>query len=73
VLRTGFGIYHRTATQANYTDGFSQQTSYTRSLNGDLTPAAELTGPYSLANPFPNGTIQPTGAARGLLTNVGNG
>ena len=24
VLRTGFGIYYRKATQANYTDGFSQ-------------------------------------------------
>ena len=26
VLRTGGGIYHRTATQTGYTDGFSQQT-----------------------------------------------
>ena len=72
VLRTGFGLYHATATQANYTDGFSQQTPYIRSTNGDLTPDAALTGPYSLANPFPNGLIQPSGAALGLLTNVGN-
>lgn len=72
VLRTGFGIYHRTATQGNYTDGFSQQTGYVRSLNGDVTPAAALTGAYSLANPFPNGLIRPTGRDLGLLTNVGN-
>jgi hypothetical protein len=73
VLRAGFGIYHRTATQANYTDGFSQQTPYVRSLNGDMTPDAGLAGPYSLQNPFPNGLIAPSGRALGLLTNVGNG
>ncbi|MBS1855891.1 MAG: carboxypeptidase regulatory-like domain-containing protein [Acidobacteria bacterium] len=73
VLRTGFGIFHRTATQANLTDGFSQQTAYTRSLNGDMTPAAGLTGAYSLANPFPDGLVAPTGSSLGLLTNVGNG
>lgn len=73
VLRTGFGIYHRTATQSNYTDGFSQQTGYVRSLNGDVTPAAGLTGAYSLENPFPDGLIRPSGSALGLLTNVGSG
>jgi hypothetical protein len=72
VLRTGFGIYHRTATQGNYTDGFNQQTPYVRSLNADITPDAALTGPYSLQNPFPNGLINPSGRALGLLTNVGN-
>jgi hypothetical protein len=73
VLRTGFGIYHRTATQGNYTDGFSQQTPYTRSLSGDVTPVMSLTGPYSLENPFPNGLTAPSGRELGLLTNVGNG
>lgn len=72
VLRTGFGIYHATATQANTTDGFSQQTTFQRSLNGDQTPSGGLTGPYSLANPFPNGIIQPSGASLGALTNIGN-
>jgi hypothetical protein len=72
VLRTGFGIYHRTATQGNYTDGFNQQTPYVRSTNADITPDAALTGPYSLQNPFPNGLIAPSGRALGLLTNVGN-
>jgi hypothetical protein len=72
VLRAGFGIYHRMATQANYTDGFSQTTYYARSLNGDVTPSAGLTGPYSLVNPFPNGIIGPSGSALGLETNVGD-
>jgi hypothetical protein len=73
VLRAGFGIYHRTATQTNYTDGYSEQTGYIRSLDGDMTPSASLTGSYSLANPFPNGLIVPPGSSLGLLTNVGNG
>jgi len=72
VLRAGFGIYHRTATQGNYTDGFNQQTPYIRSINGDITPIGALTGPYSLADPFPNGLIAPSGRSVGLLTNVGN-
>ena len=72
VLRAGAGIFYRTATQLNSTDGFSQRTSYIRSLDGGLTPSAGLTGDYSLANPFPNGIIAPTGAAAGPLTNIGN-
>jgi hypothetical protein len=72
VIRTGFGIFHRTATQGNLTDGFSQQTGYTRSLDGDMTPAAGPTGPYSLQNPFPDGLVHPSGRDLGLLTNVGN-
>jgi hypothetical protein len=72
VLRTGFGIYHRTATQAGQTDGFSLSTAYTRSTDGDFSPAAGLTGRYSLQNPFPDGIVQPTGSELGLLTNAGN-
>jgi hypothetical protein len=72
VLRAGFGIFHRTATQTGQTDGFNQTTAYTRSLDGDVTPAAELTGRFSLANPFPDGILEPQGADIGLLTSVGN-
>lgn len=71
VLRTGFGIYHRTATQTGYTDGFSQATDYIESLDGGLTPSSGFTGPYSLQNPFPDGIIPPTGRELGLLTNIG--
>ena len=76
VLRTGFGIYHRTATQNGYVDGFSQQTQYNASNDGGITSAA-LTGagngPYSLTDPFPNGITAPSGRQLGLLTSVGNG
>jgi hypothetical protein len=72
VLRTGFGIYHQTVTQAGNSDGFSQKTNYIDSLDGGVTPSAGLTGPYSLQNPFPNGIVAPSGGALGLLTNIGN-
>lgn len=72
VLRTGFGIYHRTATDAGQSDGFNQTTNYTRSLDGDVTPAAGLHGRYSLEQPFPDGILAPVGREGGLLTNVGN-
>ncbi|MBS1829549.1 MAG: TonB-dependent receptor [Acidobacteria bacterium] len=72
VLRTGFGIFHRTATQTGQTDGYSLATGYLRSSDGDVTPSAGLTGPNSLENPFPYGIVQPTGRELGLLTNIGN-
>ncbi len=79
VLRAGFGIFHRTASQLSQSDGFSLSTGYERSNDGDLHPAgcnlttgSCLTGPNSLQDPFPNGLIQPTGSTLGLLTNVGN-
>jgi hypothetical protein len=72
VLRAGAGIFYRTATNMNYTDGFSQQTPYTNSIDGGLLPSARLAGPYSLENPFPNGIAAPTGSSLGLETNIGN-
>ncbi len=71
VLRGGFGIFHRTVTQANYTDGFNQRTDYIDSLDGGITPASDLNGPYSLIDPFPNGIVAPSGRELGLLTNIG--
>jgi hypothetical protein len=78
VLRTGFGMFHRTATQTGLTDGFNQTTTFTRSLDGDRFPSSypngafSLNGPYSLANPFPLGVEPPTGSSLGLLANAGN-
>jgi hypothetical protein len=72
VIRAGAGIFYRTATNMNYTDGFNLQTAYTRSTDGGLLPAAGLAGPYSLENPFPNGIASPTGSSLGLETNIGN-
>ena len=74
VLRTGGGIFHRTATQTGYTDGFSQQTPYIGSSDSGLTYAGlNGNGPGSLTDPFPNGITSPSGRALGLQTNVGNG
>src|SRR5207244_488998 len=72
VLRTGFGVFHRTATNENYTDGFSQQTEYQYTLGDGSLPSAGAAGPYSLQNPFPNGIISPSGRDLGLMTNIGN-
>lgn len=71
VIRTGFGIFHRTATQNNVTTGFSQQTPYINSLTAGQFPSAGLTGPYSLENPWPNGVVAPAGSSLGIATNLG--
>jgi hypothetical protein len=71
VFRAGFGIFYRTATQLNQNDGFSQRTNYVSSLDSGVMPAAGLTGPYSLQNPFPNGILAPTGAAGAAATDIG--
>jgi Carboxypeptidase regulatory-like domain/TonB-dependent Receptor Plug Domain len=71
VLRAGAGVYYQSPTQTGVAPGFNQQTPYTRSLDG-LTPSADMAGPYSLVNPFPDGLISAAGAGLGLATNVGN-
>ena len=78
VLRTGFGIFHRTVNDGNTTTGFNQETPFIRSLDGGITPSACqggncLTGAYSLENPWPSGLVTPLGAAGGLTTNIGRG
>ena len=74
VLRGGGGFYYQSTTQGGTTTGFQQSTPFLNSLNS-LTPAAgsNLTGPYSIYNPFPNGILTPTGSTLGVLTNIGNG
>jgi hypothetical protein len=71
VFRAGAGIFYRTATQMNQSDGFTQRTNYSPSLDGGVHPSADLTGLYALDNPFPLGILQPSGASLGYLTNVG--
>jgi len=74
VLRMGAGIYYMANTQTGRTNGFSNTTSYQASLDGRLPSAgANLSGPYSLVDPFPSGILEPTGAKEGLLTLVGQG
>lgn len=76
VLRTGFGIYYMTGVQTSaaasgYADGFNQQTPYIASADG-IAYTTPLTGPYSLANPFPNGLVTPRGPSLGMYTDLGN-
>jgi len=66
VLRGGVGIfYFPYGIAGNQAPGFSQTTPFVATNDGYLTPAA------TLANPFPNGIQQPTGAGLGLSTFLG--
>ncbi len=47
--------------------GFSMQTSYIGSVDGNKTPIGDM------RNPFPDGIQQPTGSAAGLMTGLGQG
>ncbi len=69
-LRGGMGIFYfplnRAGTGIDQT-GFSQSTPIVATLDGYLTPRA------TLANPFPDGILQPVGASLGPATNLGRG
>jgi len=68
VLRGGYGIYFsNTGLKRTTVDqtGFSQTTPLVASNDGGLTFVA------SLANPFPDGALQPTRASLGAQTNLG--
>lgn len=69
VFRMGYGLFYITngvdrldVNQA----GFTQTTTLTPSLDNGQTFVA------TMANPFPNGYLQPVGAAAGLASNLGN-
>jgi hypothetical protein len=69
VLRAGFGMFYTPAMefgdyQGLTLNGFSQTTPYVGSIDG-VTPQ------NLISNPFPTGLLQPTGAAAGGATNVG--
>ena len=67
VMRGGYGIsYTRTMGGVNGTNGFSTNTPWTHSIGNDGLNPLNL-----LSNPYPDGINQPTGAADGLLTQVG--
>ncbi len=71
VMRGGFGIFHRTATQNNLATGYSISTPYIASLTAGQFPSSGLTGPYSLENPWPGGVVRPLGNTLGIATNLG--
>lgn len=68
VLRGGFGIfYEHYAEYVQYGNplGFTQTTNTVATIDNGITYSA------TLQNPFPNGLVQPSGSANGLLQNVG--
>jgi hypothetical protein len=73
VMRGGFGVYFRTATQNNLATGFSIGTPYINTLTASQFPSSSLIGPYSLEDPWPGGVVRPFGAATGIETNIGLG
>src|SRR5262245_26981623 len=68
VVRGGYGILYIPTTGDHYTQrqGFSRSTAMVASIDGGLTPVD------TMANPFPNGILQPVGSSLGTITGVGN-
>ncbi len=65
VVRAGFGRFTQSTDNKGGQNGFSRSTPFTRSLDSDLTPYD------TLATPFRNGILEPTGASLGAMTNLG--
>jgi hypothetical protein len=67
VVRGGFGRFAQSTDIKGGQNGFSRSSPFTRSLDSDLTPYD------TLANPFRNGILEPTGSSLGAMTNLGQG
>jgi hypothetical protein len=66
VIRSGYGIYWAPSFFSfQNAIGYSQSTSILTSTDGNFHPAA------TLANPYPNGLLQPTGNTLGGLSGIG--
>lgn len=69
-IRGGYGLYYDMLGSNRLTVnqvGYSRTTSLTASLDNGQTFVARL------ANPFPNGLLEPVGSSLGLMTSVGQG
>lgn len=69
-IRGGYGMYYDMLGANRLTVnqvGYSRDTSLTASLDNGQTFVA------TLANPFPNGLLEPVGSGLGLMTSVGQG
>ncbi len=68
VFRSGFGIFHHPLVpNTDQAQGFTRTTSSVTTEPDGVTPL------FNLTSPFPDGILQPTGNADGLLTLVGLG
>jgi hypothetical protein len=65
VMRGGWGLYYVNPADVASANGFTVATPYVASLDSNKTSSGDI------ANPFPNGLIQPTGARAGLSTFLG--
>lgn len=68
VVRGGFGIFYEH--YAEYVQ-YGNPLGFTQTTTTVATPDNGITYTASLANPFPNGLVQPSGSSNGLLQNVG--
>lgn len=67
VLRGGFGKFYQSTGSKQGQNGFARTTNFTQSIDAGLTPYD------TLATPYRNGILEPTGSSLGAMTNLGNG
>jgi len=67
VLRGGFGKFYQSTGSKQGQNGFSRSTPFVNSIDAGLTPYD------TLAQPFRNGILEPTGSTLGAMTNLGSG
>ena len=67
VIRGGFGKFYQSSGSRQGQNGFSRTTSLINSIDAGITPYD------TLAQPFRDGILEPTGSSLGALTNLGNG
>src|SRR5262245_31917519 len=65
VLRGGYGMSYLPAFDPSTSVGYSVNTAYVASTDGNLKPA------NTLSNPYPFGLVQPVGSSQGLQTQLG--
>ncbi len=67
VFRAGYGLSYLPSFDTGFNNGFSVETPYVASVDGDITPANRWN------NPYPAGLLPPPGRNQGLATLVGRG
>jgi hypothetical protein len=68
VLRGGYGLFYFPQAEYGGATGFNINTTFSPTVGGG---ASQFIPAFTLGNPFPTGLAQPTGAASGLLTQLG--